>query len=72
MRPSECPASSCSMRSLTLAAMTSFAVCGLGVEGREVTLAWVFMVSPFVGFGFCTSALKRGMQMPNASWRRRG
>jgi hypothetical protein len=23
-------------------------------------------------FGFCTSALKRGMYMPNATWRRRG
>jgi hypothetical protein len=25
-----------------------------------------------LGFGFCTSALKRGMYMPNATWRRRG
>jgi hypothetical protein len=25
-----------------------------------------------LGFGFCTSALKRGMYMPNAPWRRRG
>ena len=25
-----------------------------------------------LGFGCCTSALKRGMYMPNATWRRRG
>ena len=38
MRPSECPASSCSMSSLTFAAMFSLAVWALGVEGRVAML----------------------------------
>jgi hypothetical protein len=43
--PSECPASSCSMSSFTLAAMTSFLVCGLSAVGREVTLLVSFVVA---------------------------
>jgi hypothetical protein len=34
-------------------------------------LRMVFAPWPF-GICFCTSALKRGMYMPNASWRKRG
>ena len=45
MSPSLCPASSCSMRSFTLAAMTSLLVCGLGAVGREVTLLVSFVVA---------------------------
>ena len=43
--PSECPASSCSMSSFTLAAMTSLLVCGLGAVGTEVTLLVSFVVA---------------------------
>jgi hypothetical protein len=43
--PSLLPASSCSMRSFTLAAITSLAVCILEVEGREVTLLVSFVVA---------------------------
>jgi hypothetical protein len=32
----------------------------------------VFMGVSSLGVGLCTSALKRGMYMPNATWRRRG
>ena len=46
MRASVCPASNCSMRALTLAAMTSLAVCGLGCGwlhggGGGVACSWV-------------------------------
>jgi hypothetical protein len=34
-------------------------------------LVVVYMVLP-LGFGLGTSALKRGMYMPDATWRRRG
>ena len=62
---------------LTLAAMTSFAVCGLlrllvgcVVVGGGCAVHGCFLLGLL---GFCTSALKRGMyHMPNASWRRRG
>lgn len=56
MRPSLCPASSCSMSSFTLAAMTSLLVCGLGSVGRVATLALtpLFMVALLsLGSGFC-------------------
>jgi hypothetical protein len=35
----------------------------------EAKQPWVL---PPLAFGRCTSALKRGMYMPNATWRRRG
>ena len=57
MSPSLCPASSCSIRSLTLAVITSFAVCALEEEGRVATLVFavLFMVallSLVLAFGF--------------------
>jgi hypothetical protein len=36
------------------------------------TVLVVFMGASSLGSGSCTSALKRGMYMPNATWRRRG
>ena len=38
MRPSLCPASTCSISSFTLAVMTSLAVCALALEGRVAML----------------------------------
>jgi hypothetical protein len=37
-----------------------------------MVLAVVVMGASSLGVGFCTSALKRGMYMPNATWRRQG
>src|SRR5580658_7900003 len=58
------------MRALTLAAITSFAVCGLGVDDWMVAiLALRFMgASPLLlPFG-----ARHVTYMPNATWRRRG
>ena len=49
MRPSLCPASNCSMRSFTLAAMTSLAVCALGVLGMVAMLLVSFVVAMLAG-----------------------
>ena len=41
-------------------------------DGGNGGLVVVFMGASSLGVGLCTSALKRGMYMPNATWRRRG
>src|SRR5271169_1436162 len=51
------------MRAWTLAAMTSFAVCGLGLDGcMVVVLALRFMGVSSLGVGFCFSC-RRGMYL---------
>ena len=74
MSPSLWPASSCSMRSFTLAAMTSLAVCGLEVEGREVDVAGFVrggdaahgVVPPFLN-GRAVFAHKHALALAHAS-----
>src|SRR5258708_7888478 len=70
--PSLWPASSCSMRSVTLAAITSLVVCALGVEGRGLTLLLVValllmgMVPPFLN-GLAVFAHKHALALAHAS-----
>jgi hypothetical protein len=73
VRLSECPASSCSMSSLMLAAMTSLAVWALGVEGRVAMLLVSFEAefavhcgSPFLN-GCAVFAHKHALALAHAS-----
>ena len=64
MSPSLCPASNCSMRSLTLAAMTSFAACALGVDGSVADVGFSGAVhGVLLSFALAFARCMRGMYL---------